>query len=212
MLYLESADGAAAGTTHSPQALAECVADARRRRLLVAGTTVLGGFGLLVSAVPFIESLEPSEAARAAGAPVDLDTSDIAAGALRTVAWRGKPVWVMRRTPEMVNALLQPNDVLVDPQSNRSEQPAACRNPTRSLTPDLFVCIGICTHLGCSPTLQVGTPDFDAQIHGPGGFYCPCHGSRFDLAGRVAKNVPAPVNLEIPPHTLAADGRLLIGS
>ena len=177
----------------------------------MAATTGLGGVGLLAAAYPLIASLQPSAAARAGGAPVRIDTAGIAAGELRTVEWRGRPVWVMRRTPAMVNALLQPNDVLADPQSKRSDQPAACRNATRSLHPELFVCVGVCTHLGCTPVLQLGDRDFDAQMHGPGGFYCPCHGSRFDLAGRVVKHVPAPINLDVPPHTLAADGGLVIG-
>lgn len=186
--------------------------DALRRRLLLAAGTALGGGGLLAAAYPLVASLEPAADAVAQGAPVKVDTRAIAPGALRTVAWRGKPVWVMRRSPAMVSALQQPNEALADPLSKRSEQPAACRNAMRSLQPDLFVCVGVCTHLGCSPVLALGDAAFDAQIRSAGGFYCPCHGSRFDLAGRVAKNVPAPVNLEIPPYTLAADGSLVIGS
>lgn len=198
--------------SHTADAALPLTVDERRRRLLVAATTAMGGAGLLAAAYPFVASLEPAADALAQGAPVPVDARGIAAGELRTVAWRGRPVWVMRRTPAMVSALQQPNDVLADPQSLRSEQPAACRNATRSLHPELFVCVGVCTHLGCSPVLELGDRDFDAQIHGAGGFYCPCHGSRFDLAGRVMKNVPAPINLEIPPYSLAADGGLVIGA
>lgn len=185
--------------------------DSARRRQLLAAAVAMGGTGLLAAAYPLVASLEPAADAVAQGSTVQIDTSGIAAGELRTVAWRGRPVWVMRRSPDMVAALLQPNGVLADPKSTRSEQPAACRNATRSLRPDLFVCVGVCTHLGCSPVLELGDRDFDAQIHSNGGFYCPCHGSRFDLAGRVVKNVPAPINLEIPPHTLTAGGALVIG-
>ncbi|MDE1950036.1 MAG: ubiquinol-cytochrome c reductase iron-sulfur subunit, partial [Burkholderiales bacterium] len=135
---------------------------------------------------------------------------DLAPGALRTVAWRGQPVWLLRRSPEMIEALDTPNPALADPESLRSEQPADCRNATRSIRPELFVAVGICTHLGCSPGLHLGDPAFEAQMHGDG-FLCPCHGSRFDLAGRVAKDVPAPTNLVIPIHALLPGGKLRIG-
>lgn len=182
-----------------------------QRRALVFATGAMGGAGLLTAAVPFMSSLTPSEAARAAGAPVEVDVSGVAPGALTTVAWRGKPVWIMRRTDAMVSALSRPDPVLADPGSQRSEQPDSCRNPLRSLKPELFVAVGICTHLGCSPTLRLDDPALQGELHAPGGFVCPCHGSRFDLAGRVVRNVPAPTNLDIPPHQYQANGRLLIG-
>jgi ubiquinol-cytochrome c reductase iron-sulfur subunit len=186
------------------------VADPQRRVLLLT-TGVVGAAGLVATAVPFVSSLAPSEAARAAGAPVEFDAAGVAPGTLQTVAWRGKPVWIMRRTDAMVSALARPDAALADPGSLRSEQPANCRNPLRSLKPDLFVAVGICTHLGCSPTLRLDDPALQGELHAPGGFICPCHGSRFDLAGRVVRNVPAPTNLDVPPHQYLANGRLLIG-
>ena len=166
------------------------------RRMLVAATSVMGGAGILAAAYPFVASLEPSERARAMGGPVEATFSDLRRGELKTVAWRGKPVWIMQRSSEMMGSLERPNPILADPRSERSIQPSYCRNPLRSRRPDLFVAIGVCTHLGCSPKLTLHDETFDAQIHGPGGFICPCHGSRFDLAGRVVKDVPAPTNLE----------------
>lgn len=185
--------------------------DDPRRRLWLRATAVVGGAGLVAAAVPFVESLAPSAVARAAAAPVEVDVSELAPGSLQTVAWRGKPVWIMRRTDAMLSALQQPDAALADPQSLRSDQPAGCRNAARSLKPELFVALGICTHLGCSPTLRLDDPALQGELHAPGGFVCPCHGSRFDLAGRVVKNVPAPTNLEIPEHAYLADGRLRIG-
>ncbi len=183
----------------------------RQRRALVVATGVVGGAGLVATAVPFVGSLAPSEAARAAGAPVEVNVTGVAPGTLQTVAWRGKPVWILRRTEAMVGALNRPDAALADPGSTRSEQPEGCRNPLRSLKPELFVAVGICTHLGCSPTLRLDDPALQGELHAPGGFICPCHGSRFDLAGRVVLNVPAPTNLDVPPHRYLADGHLLIG-
>ena len=185
--------------------------DAERRNLLVAATGIAAGAGLLAAAYPFAASLQPSEAARAEGGPVQADISTLAVGELRTVAWRGKPVWLMRRSDEMVRALQQPNPALADPQSKRSEQPKSCANATRSERPEILVAVGVCTHLGCSPTLRLDDSALNAELHAPGGFFCPCHGSRFDLAGRVVKNVPAPINLEIPPYHFMGDSQLQIG-
>jgi ubiquinol-cytochrome c reductase iron-sulfur subunit len=185
--------------------------DAERRNLLAAATGIAAGAGLLAAAYPFAASLAPSEAARAQGGPVLVDISTLATGELRTVAWRGKPVWLMRRSEDMVRALQQPNPVLADPQSSRSEQPKSCANATRSERPEILVAVGVCTHLGCSPTLRLDDSALNAELHAPGGFFCPCHGSRFDLAGRVVKNAPAPTNLDIPAYHFIDDARLQIG-
>ena len=187
------------------------VADETRRELLLAATGVMGAAGLVAAAVPFVASLAPSEAARAAGGPVEVDVATLAPGELRTIAWRGKPVWLMRRTEAMVRALQAADSQLADPLSRRSIQPAACANATRSQRPDLFVAVGVCTHLGCSPRLVLDDPALRAELHAPGGFYCPCHGSRFDLAGRVVKNVPAPTNLDIPDYRFTSATALRIG-
>lgn len=187
------------------------VPDRARRELLLAATGVVGAAGLVTAGVPFIASLAPSEAARAAGGPVDADVGTLAPGELRTIEWRGQPVWLMRRTDEMVRALQAADGSLADPLSRRSNQPASCANATRSERPDLFVAVGICTHLGCSPRLTLDNPALSAELHAPGGFFCPCHGSRFDLAGRVVKNVPAPTNLDIPDYRFTSATTLRIG-
>ena len=186
--------------------------DLGRRRFLTATATVVGGVGAAFVAVPFLKSWSPSERAQAAGAPVEDDISKLEAGAMMTVEWRGKPVWVLRRTEKMLAELPTLNDQLVDPRSETaSQQPKYAQNANRSLKPEVLVLIGICTHLGCSPTFR---PDIAPADLGPawkGGFFCPCHGSRFDLAGRVYKNVPAPTNLEVPAYRYLSDTRVLIG-
>lgn len=182
-----------------------------RRELLLAATGVMGAAGLVAASVPFVASLAPSEAARAAGGPVDVDIASLVPGELRTVEWRGKPVWLMRRTEDMVRSLLASDGNLADPQSRRSIQPASCVNATRSERPDLFVAVGVCTHLGCSPRLETNNAALNAELRAPGGFFCPCHGSRFDLAGRVVKNVPAPTNLDIPDYRFTTATGLRIG-
>ena len=187
------------------------VPDEARRELLLAATGVMGAAGLIAAAVPFVASLEPSAATRAAGGPVNVDVGKLAPGQLRTVEWRGKPVWLMRRSDAMVRALQARDDNLADPLSTRSIQPASCLNATRSERPDLFVAVGICTHLGCIPRLTLDNPALNAELHAPGGFFCPCHGSRFDLAGRVVKNVPAPTNLDIPDYRFTSATALRIG-
>lgn len=184
--------------------------DPRRRLvLLTAGTA---GVGLAATAVPFLSSFQPSERARALGASVEVDIADIAPGAIKVVPWRGKPVWILRRTPAMLAALSTLDGQLSDPQSHQQQQPEYARNAQRAIRPELFVGVGICTHLGCSPTqVPAGSGNQSVAADWPGGFFCPCHGSTFDLAGRVYKNKPAPLNLEVPPHRYLSDTRLLIG-
>ena len=182
------------------------------RRTWLLGTAAAGGVAAVATAVPFVSTLAPSERAKALGAAVEVDIADIPPGGMKTVEWRGKPVWLMRRTPEMLATLSQHDEQLADPQSRKDEIPDSCRNPQRSTKPGLLVAIGICTHLGCSPTaLPAGTSNPSVDASWPGGFFCPCHGSTFDLAGRVFKNKPAPTNLEIPPHRYLSDSRLRIG-
>jgi ubiquinol-cytochrome c reductase iron-sulfur subunit len=182
-----------------------------RRRVLVAATSVVGAVGAGFALVPFIASMNPSAKARAAGAPVEADISQLEPGSILRVKWRGKPVWVVNRTPEMLEALPTLDGELVDPASAVPQQPEYCQNATRSIKEQYFVVIGICTHLGCSPTFrpEFGPDDLGAQWRG--GFFCPCHGSRFDLAGRVYKGVPAPTNLVIPVHTYINDTTILVG-
>lgn len=182
----------------------------QRRKFLLASTAGVGGIGLVATAIPFVESMQPSERARAAGAPAEVDVGRIAPGALLTVEWRGKPVWILHRTPAMIASLRGHDAMLVDPASKAGQQPDYAQNPARSIRPDYLVLVAICTHLGCIPAFrpEPGAPDLGADW--PGGFYCPCHGSRFDLAGRVFRNVPAPRNLEVPPHVYHGD-KLVIG-
>ena len=184
--------------------------DERRRTVLVTG--VMAGVAAAVTAVPFISSFAPSERARAMGASVEADIADLAPGSIKTVEWRGKPVWIMRRTPEMLAGLALLDSQLVDPASLREQQPVYAQNAHRSIKPEFLVTVGICTHLGCSPNaVPMGSSNPSVGSDWNGGFFCPCHGSTFDLAGRVFKNKPAPVNLEVPPHKYLSDSRLLIG-
>lgn len=184
--------------------------DARRRRLLAGSTAAAGGVAIAGASVPFFASLAPSERARSAGAPVELDVGRLQPGELATVEWRGKPIWVLHRTPEMLSRLHSVRPRLTDPDSKvATQQPDFARNATRSLKPELFVTVALCTHLGCIPSYYPAAGSLESDW--PGGWYCPCHGSKFDLAGRVFKGSPAPTNLVIPPHGLAADGRLVIG-
>ena len=181
------------------------------RRQWIAATTVAGGTGLVASAVPFVASLAPSERARALGAPVEVELQAIQPGELRIVEWRGKPVFVLRRSQDMLIALARHDHLLADPTSRQSIQPDLTRNALRSLAPAMVVLEAVCTHLGCIPSFRPtpGAPDISASW--PGGFYCPCHGSKFDFAGRVFKNLPAPTNLTVPPHAFHSDSKLLIG-
>lgn len=185
-------------------------ADPARRKLLAA-TVGVGGIGVVAATVPFLHSMSPSEAAKAAGAPVDADLSRLAPGKLAVVEWRGRPIWILHRTEEMLATLRSEVNLLVDPQSRQSQQPPSCTNPLRAIKPQFFVATGICTHLGCVPVYRPERGASDLGSDWPGGFYCPCHGSKFDLAGRVFKNVPAPVNLEIPEYHFLTETRVRIG-
>lgn len=184
--------------------------DRRRRELLVSATGAALGLGAAAASVPFLASMAPSDRAKALGAPVEFDAATVSPGALATVEWRGKPVWVLHRTPDMLASLDKARGALLDPDSKvRSQQPDYARNPARSRRPEFFIAVGLCTHLGCIPSFR--PEPGSVQPDWPGGFYCPCHGSRFDLAGRVFRNVPAPRNLEVPEHAFAAESRLVIG-
>jgi ubiquinol-cytochrome c reductase iron-sulfur subunit len=181
------------------------------RRTWLLATGAMGVAATAAVAVPFVSTFAPSERAKAQGASVTMDPASVAPGEVRVVEWRGQPVWVMRRTPEMLATLDGMTD-LADPASEKKQQPAYATNTHRSIKPELLVTVGICTHLGCSPvTLPMGTINPSVPADWKGGFFCPCHGSTFDLAGRVFKNKPAPTNLLVPPHQYQADGTLLIG-
>lgn len=182
------------------------------RRKLVIATSAAGGVAAVGTAIPFVLSMSPSERTRAAGAPVETDLARLGAGELMTVEWRGKPVWILRRTPEMIARLKANDPLLSDPRSERPQQPQYATNPLRSRKPEYLVAVGLCTHLGCVPTFRPEVASADLGPAWPGGFYCPCHGSRFDLAGRVFKNVPAPTNLEIPRYRYLTESTLLIGA
>ena len=188
--------------------------DKGKRGFLVAATSVVGGVAAGAAAVPFVGSMFPSERAKAAGVPVEVDISNLAPGEQKTVEWRGQPVWVVRRTKEMLDTLPKLDDRVADPKSERKKSeltPAYARNEFRSIKPEYLIVVGICPHLGCSPQgkFKPGSEPFESSWQG--GFYCPCHGSLFDLAGRVYKNKPAPDNLTVPPHKYLSDTRILIG-
>ncbi|MDR1994140.1 ubiquinol-cytochrome c reductase iron-sulfur subunit [Azonexus sp.] len=185
--------------------------DCGRRRLIVA-TAAVGGVGAVATLVPFVSSLLPSDRAKAAGAPVEVDISKLEPGQMITVEWRGKPVWVINRTKEMLDTLPKLDGQVADPHSERDQQPPYATNETRSIKPEVLVVVGICTHLGCSPSskFRAGTEE-GMPSDWLGGFLCPCHGSTFDFAGRVFKAKPAPTNLEVPPHVYLSDTRILIG-
>lgn len=185
--------------------------DRSKRRLLLAATTAAGGVAAAGAATPFVISFMPSERAKAAGAPVEVDISAIAPGTMLTVEWQGKPVWVVRRTKEMLDMLSKHDGDLADPNSSMPQQPEYCNNPGRSIKPEIFVAIGVCTHLGCSPSFRPEAAPADLGPTWGGGWFCPCHGSRFDLAARVYQGSPAPTNLIIPPHQYLSDNLLLIG-
>ena len=185
--------------------------DLKKRRFLTAATSVVGAVGAGFAAVPFIASWNPSERAKALGAPEEVDISKLETGAKLNVTWRGQVCWVLRRTEQMLADLPALDAQLSDPASEQLQQPDYCKNPHRSIKPEYLIAVGICTHLGCSPTFrpEVGAADLGADWKG--GFYCACHGSRFDLAGRVYSGSPAPLNLVIPPHQYISDSLVLIG-
>ena len=186
--------------------------DQSKRKFLIAATSVAGGAAAAAVAVPFVTSMLPSERAKAAGAPVEADISKIESGSMITVEWRGKPVWIVNRNQAMLDALSKHDDKLSDPKlAVTSQQPDYCANPARSIKPNIMVLVGICTHLGCSPSPKLQTGG-DMGAEWAGGFFCPCHGSRFDLAGRVFNGSPAPINLVVPPHKYISDAILLIGA
>ncbi|MBE1287668.1 MAG: ubiquinol-cytochrome c reductase iron-sulfur subunit [Alteromonadaceae bacterium] len=193
----------------SPEAQPE---NNNRRKFLTVATSVIGGVGAVAAAVPFVASWNPSAKAKAAGADVEVDISGIAPGQLIRVMWRSKPVWVVRRTPELLASLSNHEDQLRDPNSDVEQQPAFAKNQYRSLKEEYLVLVGICTHLGCSPQ-HLNEGAFAQYAEGVSeGFFCPCHGSKFDMAGRVFQNVPAPSNLVVPPYQFLDDTTLLIGS
>ncbi len=186
--------------------------DTGKRRFLTAAASVVGGAGAIAVAVPFVASVAPSAKAEAAGAPVLIDISQLETGQLLTVEWRGKPVWVYRRSPEVLEALSTLDDELRDPDSEvASQQPEYCQNELRSIREEVMVLVGICTHLGCSPTYRPELAPEDLGEDWKGGFFCPCHGSKFDLAGRVFEGVPAPINLEVPPYHFQGDNTVIVG-
>jgi ubiquinol-cytochrome c reductase iron-sulfur subunit len=191
--------------------MSEMSVDGSKRRFLVAMSAAVGGVAAVGAAAPFVASLMPSARALAAGAPVEVNISKLEPGMIVTVEWRGKPVWVVRRTADMLALLANHDDRLTDPKSEVDQQPEYCKNPARSIKPEYFVGVGICTHLGCSPTYrpEVGPADLGADW--PGGFFCPCHGSRYDLASRVFKGSPAPKNMVVPPHKYLSDSKILVG-
>ncbi|HLQ24714.1 MAG TPA: ubiquinol-cytochrome c reductase iron-sulfur subunit [Acidiferrobacterales bacterium] len=194
--------------------MSEQEVDHRKRRFLTNVTTGIGLVGTAFAATPFVLSMVPSARARAAGAPVEVDVGKLEDGQMLTVEWRGKPVWIVKRTPEMLAGLQQDVSLLADPDSKvATQQPAYAQNPVRSIKPELLVLVGVCTHLGCSPLAKLDSgPVSGVGDDWPGGFFCPCHGSKFDLAGRVFKGVPAPTNLVVPPYSYISDTRVVIGT
>lgn len=183
-----------------------------RRHFLTVATFVTGGAGVVATAVPFVSSFKPSARARALGAPVEVDVSKIEPGGMTKVEWRGRAIFIVNRTEEMLERLGTEAVELADPDSSESEQPEYAENPYRSVRPQYLVLEGVCTHLGCAPTARFEVSAADLGPDWPGGFFCPCHGSRFDLAGRVFTGVPAPTNLPVPPYRFLDDSRILIGS
>jgi ubiquinol-cytochrome c reductase iron-sulfur subunit len=186
--------------------------DVGRRRLLTTATALTGAVGVAFAATPFLASWKPSARAKALGAPIEIDVSKLEPGAMLKVEWRGKPVFVLRRTPQMLQSIAQSNALLADPASDGSLQPDYAKNEARARKPEYLVMLGVCTHLGCAPMPKFEPADVTISADWLGGFYCPCHGSKFDLSGRVYKSVPAPTNLTIPPYAFLSEGRILVGS
>lgn len=188
------------------------VVNKTRRRVLTAATSVVGAVGVVGVAVPFVGSWNPSAKAKAAGAPVKANIGKLEPGQMITVEWRGKPIYIVRRTKESLAGLQKTADLVRDPDSETNQQPEYAKNSARSIKEEYLILLGLCTHLGCAPMYR---PDVGATDLGgaewQGGFFCPCHGSKFDLAGRVYKGVPAPINLEVPPHAYESDSVVIIG-
>ena len=189
----------------------EAIVNKDKRRFLIGATSVVGGIGVAAVATPFAMSLFPSERAKAAGAPIEVDISKIEPGQKINVAWRGKPCWLLNRTKAMLDSLPKMDSRVADPKSEVPHQPPYCKNEARSIKPELWVAVGICTHLGCSPTFRPEVAPADLGPDWLGGFFCPCHQSKFDLAGRVFEGVPAPTNLVIPPYRYASDTQVVVG-
>lgn len=186
--------------------------DLSRRHFLGVATAVTGGVGAVFAATPFLASWQPSARAQALGAPVEVDIGKLEPGALLKVEWRGKPVWILRRTDVMLERVRETDVEVRDPASEQPQQPEYARNEYRAIKPEILIVVGSCTHLGCSPIERFDLAPADLGPDWRGGFYCPCHGSKFDLAGRVYKGVPAPLNLPVPPHRYLSDSVILIGS
>jgi ubiquinol-cytochrome c reductase iron-sulfur subunit len=191
--------------------MSEMSVDGSKRRFLVAMSAAVGGVAAVGAAAPFVMSMMPSARALAAGAPVEVDISKLEPGQIVTLEWRGKPVWVVHRTPEMLAMLTKHDDKLTDPNSDEDQQPSYCKNPTRAIKPEIFVGVGVCTHLGCSPNYRPDVAPADLGADWYGGFFCPCHGSRYDLASRVLKGSPAPKNMPVPPYKYLSDSKILVG-
>jgi len=191
--------------------MAEGTVNQGKRRFLIGATSAVGGVGVVAAAMPFVMSFFPSERAKAAGAPVEVDIGKLEPGQKIDVAWRGQVVWIINRTPPMLASLPTLDSRLADPKSESSQQPANAKNEHRSIKDNVVVMIGICTHLGCSPTYRPEIAPADLGPDWLGGFFCPCHQSKFDLAGRVYSGVPAPTNLPVPPHKYVTDTRIIIG-
>ena len=182
-----------------------------RRRFLTGAVVAMGGIGSAFAAVPFVVSWTPSDRAKAIGAPVEVDISKLERGGITRAKWQGKPVWVVRRTDAALASIKKLDDQVRDPNSLEEQQPEYAANEFRSIKPEYLVLVGVCTHLGCAPSYRPEVAPADLGREWEGGFFCPCHGSRFDLAGRVFPGVPAPTNLVVPPHTYLSDGRILVG-
>jgi ubiquinol-cytochrome c reductase iron-sulfur subunit len=185
--------------------------DESRRKFLIAATAGTGAVGAVLTAVPFLSSWKPSESARAAGLPTEVDLSKVEPGQMTTVVWRKRQIYIVKRTPEMLASLASHDAELKDPKSTESTQPEYTKNDNRAIRDDVLVLIGTCTHLGCLPKTRFTPNDATVMANWPGGFFCPCHGSKFDLAGRVFKGSPASLNLEIPPYSFEGNNKLVIG-
>lgn len=181
------------------------------KRVFLVATSVVGGIATVGAAAPFVASMFPSERAKALGAPVEVDISKLAPGEMMRVEWRGKPVWILRRTEEMLESIKKSDALVTDPKLRVNHQPEYARNENRSIKPEFLVLEGVCTHLGCSPQFKPREMSPEMGAEWVGGFYCACHGSKFDFAGRVYRGAPAPTNMRVPPHTYLADTTILVG-